>query len=226
MLIPRIVPYSWDGAWVKLDNALHFGFDPWQLLHPLLGYPFVTFAINFIYILWLGMLFFVLYWQLFSIKNPKLRLQFFFSFVLSWALLGTGLALLFSSVGPCFYERLTGDVRFAELMAYLRHVHESFPIWALDTQDTVWKYYTENALGLGGGISAMPSIHVATAFLFMLLGWKTGKTQGIVLSIFFALIMIGSVHLGWHYAVDGYLSIILASLIWLAVGKIIERHNP
>jgi len=35
--------------------------------------------------------------------------------------------------------------------------------------------------------------------------------------------MVGSVHLGWHYAVDGYLSIVLTVLLWRVVGHFVAR---
>ena len=41
-----------------------------------------------------------------------------------------------------------------------------------------------------------------------MLGWS--------LSLFAAAIMIGSVHLAWHYAVDGYLAVLMTWGIWRA----------
>jgi hypothetical protein len=223
MLIPRFQPYVWDEFFANLDEAIHFGMAPWELFQPLLGYAPVTFAISFVYILWLGVLFLMLYWQLFSTKNPELRARFFLTFVLSWAIQGTLMAIIFASVGPCFYEGLLDSARFVPLMEYLREINETYPVWALNTQDMLWGDYTSNKLILGGGISAFPSIHVATAFLFMLLGWRTSKIVGWLTTIFFAFILIGSFHLGWHYAVDGYASIIVTFIIWKTSGYLTRK---
>lgn len=35
--------------------------------------------------------------------------------------------------------------------------------------------------------------------------------------------MIGSVHLGWQYAIDGCMSILLTIVIWRAVGWLLDR---
>ncbi len=51
-LIPKIVPFSYDIAFEELDRALHFGYQPWELLQPLLGYEWVTLSIHRLYYLW------------------------------------------------------------------------------------------------------------------------------------------------------------------------------
>ena len=35
--------------------------------------------------------------------------------------------------------------------------------------------------------------------------------------------LLGSVQLGWHYAVDGYFSIVATLLIWVAVGVVVNH---
>ena len=226
-MIPGINPFSWDTYFADLDSMIHGGTDPWQLLQPLLGHPYVTLLINFVYNMWLLGLYLVLYSQLFSLKNPLLRLKFFYTFMLTWILNGTILAIFFSSAGPCYYDLITGSDRFMPLMEYLLGVSPwEKPIWSLDTQLLLWNDYISNSMGIGAGISAMPSVHVATAFLFMLLGFSTKKLFWKVVSvIYLLLIMIGSIHLGWHYAVDGYFSILTTWAIWAAAGIFIDRFR-
>ena len=45
-----------------------------------------------------------------------------------------------------------------------------------------------------------------------------------LLTGFCILIMIGSVHLGWHYAIDGYVSVLAVIAIWKAVGWALRFH--
>ncbi|TIN21837.1 MAG: hypothetical protein E5Y31_19780 [Mesorhizobium sp.] len=42
--------------------------------------------------------------------------------------------------------------------------------------------------------------------------------------MYVALILFGSVYSGWHYAIDGYVSIALVILIWWITGKSGQRH--
>lgn len=219
-IIPGIQPFVWDETFLNLDRILHFGIDPWRILQPLLGIPVVTWVINIVYNLWIFVLFGVLYWQAFSLKDLQIRMQFFYSFILCWAINGTLLAIALSSVGPCFYERLTGDDYFAPLMDYLRGTHETHMLFAVSTQDMVWNSIANKETMIGGGISAMPSIHVTSALLFLLTALRLKLKIWPVFAVFSAFILVGSVHLGWHYAVDGYLAIIATLLIWVGAGRI------
>lgn len=223
-LIPAFHPYAWDAAWIAWDRSLHGG-DPWVWTHALLGAPLVTFIINFLYNMWFPVMFAFLYWQAFSLKEEHLQKRFFLSFFLTWIINGTVLAIALSSAGPCFYERLTGDATFAPLMSALAELDETYPVWALHTQDLLWTVYQKRGLDVGSGISAMPSVHVAIAFLLFLFALKKCRVLGIAMGSFFAAILIGSVHLGWHYAVDGYIGMIVTAIIWWMTGRLYKERG-
>lgn len=223
-IIPMIQPFSWDPFFAEVDRWLHGGIDPWRLLQPLLGRPFATTTINFFYHLWYFAFFTILFWQAFSLKAPQLRLRFLISFLLIWAVVGSLAAVTLSSAGPVYYGRVTGlEDPFAELMAYLTAASARSPVWALEIQQLLWDSYLEGGTGFGSGISAMPSVHVAMAVLLAILGWHTSKVLGVVLTLFAVLIQVGSVHLGWHYAIDGYFAGLLTWAIWLMSGWLADH---
>ncbi len=226
-LIPVINPYGWDVAFTEWDRVLHGGFHPWQLLQPLLGYPLITAAINVTYNSWIVVLYIVLLWQTLSTRNPRLRMQFLLTFVLAWIVLGTFAATALSSAGPVYFGRITGlEDPFAPLMAYLQLVNETYPVGALNAQEFLWKIYQEGGYAPASGISAMPSLHVAMVFLFAFLGWRSGLVPGIVLTAYAVVIFVGSVHLGWHYAIDGYVGIVGTWLIWKFAGFVLGPRAP
>jgi hypothetical protein len=224
VLIPAIVPFSWDPTLSEWDRLLHGGYYPWQILQPLLGHPYVTSFINAVYHLWFFLAYGVICWQIASTDRPRLRMQYLLTFVLIWAVIGNIAAMLLSSAGPVYYGRITGLADpYAPLMTYLQHASTIAPVPALQVQDMLWKLYQSQGLALGGGISAMPSLHVAIAVSFVLLARAIDRRLAIAFAVFATLIFLGSVHLGWHYAIDGYAGIAGAWLIWRAVGWILGR---
>jgi hypothetical protein len=218
--IPILNPLSWDTYFSELDRTLHFGTQPWVWLQPLLGYAPITFLININYNLW-----FLVTWMMwvhfaFAGRPSELRTRFFLSFFALWIIVGSLLAIAFSSAGPCFYGRLgfTPDP-YADLMTYLRGVNETYAIWAIPVQDELWQGYVDNSV-IVRGISAMPSMHNGSALLFALAGYQVSRFAGRLLSAHAILIFIGSIHLGWHYAVDSYLAWVLTLVIWFAVAPV------
>jgi hypothetical protein len=211
--IPALSPFAWDEAFMEVDRALHFGLDPWVLLQPFLGFDIVTFLVNMAYNFWFVALFGTWFWFGFQKEASELRTRFFLAYMLAWWLGGGILAVVFSSAGPVYYGAIgLSPDPFAPLMAYLHDVDSRIPIWCLKTQALLWDGYTGKAAALG--ISAFPSMHNASAALFALATWRASRAAGIAFAVYAAVILVGSVHLGWHYAVDGYAGIGLGLLAW------------
>lgn len=224
--IPAFNPYSWDTLFTRWDYLLHGGNHPWVLLQPVLGYPIVTGGINLLYNLWFFVIYGLLTLQAFDTRDPALRMRFLLSFVLVWVVLGTFAAIAFSSMGPCYDPGVAQNSGpYAPLMNYLKAANEVVPVWALNVQQTLWENYQNTKAGLGSGISAMPSMHVATAVLMALFGWQYSRATGIALTVYALVIFIGSIHLAWHYALDGYAGALGAWMIWWLVGRW-QAHLP
>lgn len=210
-------PFRWDPAFMRLDRWLHGGRAPWELLQPLLGHPVVTrlvdgfYVYGWFFIVWIGVT-----WQTVHGREP-VRSQFLLTFVLAWIVLGTAGAILFSSAGPAYYGRVTGlQDPYAPLMGYLAAVDTHAPLRALAVQARLWSEYQE-----WGGITAMPSMHVAQAVIVLLAAVRTYRRLVWAAVPALLLIMIGSVHLGWHYAVDAYAGAAGALALWWLVGKFV-----
>lgn len=88
---------------------------------------------------------------------------------------------------------------------------------ALEWQQMLWRGYNTQTYQFGMGISAMPSLHNAIAVLYVFMGFRIGKLLGWVMAAYAAIIFVGSIHLGWHYAVDGIIAAVSMWLIWKAV---------
>jgi hypothetical protein len=220
MNIPAINPFSWDETLMQFDRQLHGGYDPWQWLQPVLGYAPITFIITNVYILWFFVMVGAWVYIAFRPTFDVLRLQFFISLMIAWLFGGTLLAVIFSSAGPVYYALIGLDLDpYAPLLDYLHATDSTLPILALDAQELLWDGYTGQVEPFMG-ISAFPSMHNAMATLIALMCWRLHRTAGIWLTVFAGLILLGSVHLAWHYAVDSYAGILIGIVSWWISGRL------
>ena len=233
-LIHFVNPYSWDEAFMELDRALHFGQDPWRLLDPIFGSETGTRTINFIYNFWFYIIF--VFWVMAAWAKPETSKaantmpvkaewgrQFTLAFMLCWVIGGLFLATLWSSMGPAFYDMVDPTNNpFDAQMAKLLALDATNSLWAIDTQNMLRASYLTPGIGGPEGISAMPSIHNATAALFVFAGFRINRFTGWLMTLFSLCILIGSVHLAWHYAIDGYAGILIAWACWWGAGRILK----
>ena len=223
--IPAIHPFAWDKTFMQWDRMLGMGRLPWEILQPWLGQAWITAGLNFAYDAWFLLMFAVLFSQAFAARGNALRTQFLLAFSFAWFIAGNVLAVIFSSAGPCFYGLLKiGPDPYAAQLSYLHAVAAHLPAWTVEMQDTtvqniLWTSYISHTDGFGG-ISAMPSMHLVTSTLLALVAWRIDRKLGAAFWIFLVLIFLGSIHLAWHYAVDGIFGIALAGLFWTAAGLI------
>lgn len=221
--IPSITQYYFDPSAANLDRMLH-GADPWRLSHYFFGDVLSTWMIGVTYGAWVIVAFGTTAFSLFHVNDRRLRDRFIISLLLSWSLLGSVLGTAFASVGPCYYQFFYDDDRFVPLMSRLDVIDQNTPLLSLATQHYLIEAYQAAAPKLGAGISAFPSMHVGMAMLVCLFAWRFGRFWKIAGTLFVVTILVGSVHLGWHYAIDGYASLIVVWFTWIAVGHMIEPH--
>ncbi|MEQ9547830.1 MAG: phosphatase PAP2 family protein [Marinobacter sp.] len=226
--IPTLVPFYLDPILIKADQWLHFGQDPWRWLQPLFGVPIITMLISICYKLWFFIKYGFILWQSCRLRGEGERDQFFIALLLCWIVIGAIMATGLSSAGPCFFGKAYPELTnpFSEQMAYLYRADVSYPVFDLWAQDYLWKAHAGHYTTDFSGISAMPSLHVSMATLFLLSIWSFGPALRWLFGAYLALIQIGSVHLGWHYALDGYIAIVMTVLIWRVAGWLVSLWHP
>ncbi|HEX7758630.1 MAG TPA: phosphatase PAP2 family protein [Caulobacteraceae bacterium] len=222
--LTRLHPYTWDPVVAGWDRALFGGHDAWAVLQPVLGHPPITFALSVLYSAWHPAMITVFGGLTLSLGRPQLRAQALLAMVACWALLGTWAATALASAGPCFIGPLhLGIDAFAPQAAYLRAANQQLPIWEFAEQNRLLAAAASGRPVLGSGISAMPSMHIAVATLMMLVGWRISRPAGIAGSVYLAIVVVASIHLGWHYAMDGVAGALGAWGLWLIAGEVARR---
>jgi len=81
-------------------------------------------------------------------------------------------------------------------------------------REWLWVVKDPEYQGVSSGISAFPSVHVGVASLTCFYLCERSRYLAPLGALFLALILLGSVLSGLHYAVDGYASFIVVALAW------------
>lgn len=211
--IPVFVPYYADRALADFDLWL-LGQDAWRWSAQHFGV--LLLPISAIYGAWLLTQYIVFSAVLVSKPSP-LKSQAIIAYALMWTFLGIILAYGCSSVGPIFYDRLYGGQRFADLDAFLRS-----SLGVTRIADLLWARYVNADISLGSGISAMPSLHLAGTVWLALIIRRAWPRLAFLGWTYLAVIFLGSILLGWHYATDGLVGMLGALLVWMLAGKLMH----
>ena len=226
----RRVGFHDDLLFAQIDKALFFGTDPWKITHSLPS-PWVTLIVDRQYHVWALPMFYSVVACAFFRRALVFRTQYMLAYTLCWIVIGSLMAYVLPAAGPCFEGVFFRDPgSFGQLMGTLQaeqsrlaQIYPDFHLKTFDVRDYLLTLQATNQIGAGGGISAMPSMHVALSALFAVAGFKLGRVWGWIATGFAVLIFIGSIHLGWHYAIDGIVGAAAAVGLWYASGWLARR---
>jgi hypothetical protein len=197
-----------------------FTADPWLLLDHWLGWAVVP--IDRLYGLWLPMQTIVLFSVMLQPASAA-KSRALIAYSAAWFLLGVVAAVIFSSAGPLFYDRVFGGSAFAQLHETLR----ARGAWVvLAESDAMWASLASGRPGIVAGISAVPSIHVAISLWMVLTARSMIPKAAPVAAFYFAFIWLASVQLGWHYVSDGLAGAVGMLAIWALAGRIGGATRP
>jgi hypothetical protein len=229
-LILPIRGFPFDPIVAKAENLLLFGHDGWEVTHTLFGNVAMTRYFDTAYALWLPLMFAFPPVIVMAFSNVRLRARLLGCWLASWVLIASVGAWIFGSAGPCYYNALVGPhAGFANLDKQLTAIGDAardqgHSIAAIDFQHMLLRQLQDGAFVPAGGISAMPSMHVAMATLFAMTAFRYARPLGWVFAIYAASIWVGSVHLGWHYALDGVLGAAMMVGLWKLSGKLVPHR--
>ncbi|WP_417435740.1 phosphatase PAP2 family protein [Hoeflea sp.] len=216
--------FPYDRYLADLDEFLHFGIAPWRYLYAFAQQPMVRTIVEVNYnVLWHLVCFGSLFFVATSPRADRVRAQYLTMFLFVWIVLGNLLAGLFLSAGPAFYGGVTGDdARFAGMLAFLGQ--SDWVNSAAMFQYHLWELYKLRRQGIGGGISAFPSVHVGLITMNACFLTSYSRRLGILAFAYVGFVQASSVYLGRHYAVDGYVSIIVVTLAYCLSAKLFRRQ--
>ncbi len=219
--MPFVTSYFSDPFFAGLDRALHFGVDPWAIAHQLAAYLPTEIMLNSYLAVW-GLPALALPVIVAISDGDRTRsMRTLVLYVVGWLFVGNVLAFAGLSVGPVYYDRLHGGERFAELTQALQSSGVTGSIIG-QVQQSLWDIYNGQSASIGSGISAFPSVHVAMATVTAIYMVERSKWLLPLAIVFLSSIIFVSVFTGYHYAVDGYASIIIIFGLWWALRR---RNN-
>ena len=216
-IVPLLRPGDlFDRELADLDRALFLGHDPAALMHTILGIGIPTHILSTFYAAFI--VFLPLSLAVALVFSPDVRAGLFYATALSanWVL-GAASYFLLPSLGPIYFEpgafaqlpysevtRLQ-DMLLDQRVAFLAHPTTATP----------------------QSIAAFASLHISmsltAALAAHLLG--LGRRLKIGLWIWFALTVVATVYLGWHYVLDDVGGLVIA-VAALGIARVLTGIDP
>jgi hypothetical protein len=222
--------FGLDGLFAQWDRAI-FGVDPWRISHGVFSAPIASLVLSLAYHQYFLPMAVGVFLCAVLPGRRQLRTQYLLSFALIWILVGSVLAFLLPSAGGVFWgEFHPGPDPFRPLVDALARHHDVLleaghdqGLGARAFQIALADSFGGDRLAIGRGISAMPSVHIALAVQFACAAFALHRGLGCAAAVYGVLMWVASIHLGWHYAVDGIVAAIVTVPLWFACGPLVRR---
>ena len=214
--IPFLVGYEWEAFWADADKLL-LGEDAWRITHAWLGTDSMR-AWELLYSATWGAMLMAYMANIALYARTRTVGIVYTAMLATWLIGGWLMAYATSAAGPIFAHLVDPSLadRFAPLRAALDASLQP------DGSTRFTQIYLAEAIDStiavkGGGISAMPSMHIAAVSIYVLSARGTKWMWPAI--AYWLIIFIGSAHLGYHYWVDGLAAAAIAWVCW----KLAER---
>jgi hypothetical protein len=211
-LLNHFVPFWADPLLAGADRLLFLGHDPWTLFTWLNSGA----AAVFYHRGWFALMIVTLLIVLCRPPSPQ-KSAAMLSYFLLWSVVGPLVHILLPAAGPVFFDKLGYGSTFAAI---------AFPAETAIMVDYLWRVYQGAQFGPGSGISAMPSLHIATtAWMIIAIRAHAPRWTGAMAAVGL-LIFLLSISLGWHYAFDGIVGAAAALGCYRLCERFYEQRAP
>ena len=219
-VIHYVQPYNIDAWLVKIEQIVHLGFLPTTLIDHTIHWGGFYQFLDVFYVLWFLGIYLYVTLIILGDSFAHLRERYLFCFAGVWFVIGNIVACLMASVGPIYVEDYF-KTNPSDAMAAVRASADIFEVESEKTKlmavffkNLIMEFASNRTVVDPNGISAMPSVHVAIAALMMFHAKHVNRALFVASILFFACIFAGSVLLAWHYAIDGYVAVLLTYGLW------------
>jgi hypothetical protein len=216
-VVPLLRPDAlFDADLADLERDMFAGHDPAALLHSALGSGISAHVLSTFYVAFI--VFLPLSLGIGLVFASRLRAGLFFATALSlnW-IIGAGSYLLLPSLGPVYFD--------PGAFAHLPHTEVTHLQAVLLDQRVA--FLARPTTATPQAIAAFASLHVSmsltAAITAHLLG--LGRKLKIGLWIWFALTLLDTIYLGWHYVLDDVGGVAI-TLLALAIARVLTGVNP
>lgn len=213
-MLPAVAPY-WADHWLASLDRFIFGVDAWRLVP-----GWVIPPLDIVYGTWI-LVHTITLISILCLRPSRLKAHAMLAYFLTVGLLGVCGQYLLSSAGPVFYDRIFGGNAFAGLASRI----ESHAMVTKMAEDFLWTSYSGQTGQIGNGISAMPSIHVATSTWIAISVSSLWPRLRVPVWFYWSAIFVGSFALGWHYSLDAAVGALGAAACWAIAARPFSRET-
>jgi hypothetical protein len=219
--------FLWDRTFAHMGRTI-FGHSPWTFTHHLFGSVLGTRVLDLAYRSLLPLMFGLPLVSAVLVTDARLRFRILFTWTVSWIVIGTLAGWYFASAGPCYYNNfIAHDPDYAELLRRLADIGrqaaaEGHPIASLQYQSGLLLTYRTHDFAPGGGISAMPSMHVAMTTLVAIVAFGVNRWLGAFFTVIAFAVWLATIHFGWHYFVDGPVGASMMAALWMLAKPLVN----
>jgi hypothetical protein len=201
--VPLVRPGDlFDGQLAAADRLLFGGHDPAVLLHSLLGIGFARHVISTAYIAFI--VFLPLSLAVALVFAADLRVSLFFTTALSlnWVL-GAASYFVLPALGPVYADPGAFAALPPSEVTHLQAVLLDQRVAFLRDPNT----------GTPQAIAAFASLHISMSFTALVASHLLGLARRlrVALWIWFALTVVSTIYLGWHYVLDDVAGVVIGA---------------